>query len=503
MADVGSTESGDGAGEQLARDELRRRATGGAALLAARSGLILVVGVAANLALARLLEPRDFGLVALGTAFLLLGTRLSDGGLAVALIRRTPEPERRQLEAVNGFQVAATSALALIVALIAMVVGGDALVIATIVATIPIVVLRAPSLIVLERRLDYRVIATVDVLEALSFYAFALVSVALGAGVWGVAAAAVLRAVVGTSAMVLRGPVGLLRPRWSWMEVRPLVGFGVKTQSVGVANALREQGLNAGIALMAGISTLGVWSLAWRVLQVVYALLATVGRVLYPTISRVMGAGDDVRPLLERSAATVAVAAGAVIVAIAGFASALPAVVGPEWEDTPGTLVLACVALVVGAPRSVVLSSYLYAAGDAGSVLRAVAVHAVVWLAVALALVDELGAPIVGVGWIAASIAGNAVLARRAAVHTDARVTAALLPPTAAALAAIGAGWIIASPGHPSVLLGVVGAVGGELVLFGCLALMRPALLRDTGALLVEARRSSFGTAAVPAARGA
>lgn len=487
----------------LAGAELRRRATGGAALLAARAGLILVLGVAANIVLARLLVPRDFGLVALGTAFILLGTHLAAGGLGAALIRRQEEPTPRELAAISGVQLAATAVLALLVAGVAVLVGPDALVVATMVATLPIIVVRTPAVILLERRLHYRAIATVDVLEAVAFYAFAITAVALGAGVWGVAAAAVFRAVVGTGAMIRLGPLGLIRPRWSWDQVRPLVGFGAKMQAVGVAGVAREQALNTAVAAVAGIATLGVWNLAWRVLQVAYTLFATVSRVLYPTMARVLGAGEDVRPLVERALATVAVANGAIIVAIAGFAPALPVLVGPEWGDVPATILWAAVALIVGAPHWVVVSSYLYAADEPGIVLRGVLLHALVWFVVALPLVEEVGAPIIGVGWIAAAIAGNMLLARRTVTRSNIRIASSLAAPTLTALTALAVSWAVASPGSPSILRGLGGAICGELVLLLGLGLVRRSVLRETFALLAESVRGSVGVRPIPPVRGA
>ena len=81
-------------GERLALDDVRGRAASGAALLGARGALIYALGIVANLALARLLVPRDFGLVALGTVLVVLGTYLAIGGLGAALIRREQSPER-------------------------------------------------------------------------------------------------------------------------------------------------------------------------------------------------------------------------------------------------------------------------------------------------------------------------------------------------------------------------------------------------------------------------
>ena len=476
--------------------ELRQRATGGAALLTARAALILVLGVGANIALARLLSPREFGIVALGTAFIVLGNALAEGGLGAALIRREDEPSRGELAAVNALQLLVAGGIALAVTAAAAPFGRDGLVVAAMVAGLPIVVLRAPSVIVLERRLRFREIATVDVAEAVSFYAAALTMVALGLGLWGVALAAILRALVGTAVMARIGPVGLVRPRWSWAEVGGLVGFGVRLQSVGLASLLREQALNAAVAVLAGIATLGVWNLAWRVLQVPYYVFAAVGRVTYPMIARTLEAGEDVRRLLDRALATLAAANGAVVVAIAGFAPAVPALVGPEWGDVPAALLWASVALAVGGPNWVVMSSYLFATGEPGTVLRVMLLHTAVWFAITLPLVEEVGAAMIGIGWAAAAVVGAVQLWRRVAERTGARTGAGAVV-AVATLAAIAAGWSIGSSGEPSVLRGILGAAAGELVLLGGLALLRPSALRDASGLVVSAIRSA-GVRPVP-----
>jgi len=471
----------------LGRDELRRRVTRGTALLTARSALILVLGLASNIALAWMLTPREFGVIALGAALVLLGSGLAEGGLGASLIRREAEPTTGELAAVNGVQIALTVAIALLTLAVAAPFGRDGLAVAAMVATLPVTVLRTPSVIVLERQLQYRTIATVDLVEAVAFYAVALGCVAAGLGVWGVVIAFAVRAVAGTGTMVRLGPLGLVAPRWSWAEVRPLVGFGARMQSVSVAAAARHQLLNLLIALLAGVSALGVWSLAWRILQVPYSVFATVGRVAFPTLSRVAAAGGDARPILERGVAMLALANGVVLVAIAGFAPALPVLVGSAWSDVPETLLWASLALTLNAPVWVLTTSWFFAAGDAGTVLRALLLHTVVWFGLALPLLDSVGVPVIALAWLAAGVVSGVYLARRTFASTGARVGRSLAPPALATAAGIGAGWVIAAGSEPDVLRGVLGAAAGEVLLLLGVAVLRPALLRDSRTLVAEA----------------
>ena len=486
---------GERSGEPAGADEIRRRATGGAALLAARGGLILGLGLVSNIVLARLLVPRDFGLVALGSVLLVFGGYLLDGGLGAALIRRPEPPGERTLAAVNGLQLAATVSLALLAFAVAVPIGRDALVVATMVVSLPITILRAPSVVVLERRLSYRTMATVDVVEAVVFYAWSIATVALGMGVWGMATGMVVRALTGTTVMVRRGPIGLVRPRWSWAEVRPLLAFGAKLQVVALVAIFREQGLNVGIAAIGGIATLGVWNLAFRVLQVPVMLYTTVARVSYPAVSRLIGAGRDPRAAIEQGVATITVATAVVLVAMVGFAPALPALVGQAWEDVPPTLAFACVALIVNAPVYVMTVGYLYAVDAVGAVLRSMAAYAVIWLAVGLSLLPALDTPAVGLGWIAGGVVNAALLATQTTRRTGASIWTNLLPPATAAAAAGAAGWAIATARDEAVVDGLLGALGGEVVFVATLAVVGRSMLRDALALLVETAR---GTVARP-----
>jgi O-antigen/teichoic acid export membrane protein len=471
----------------LSLDETGRRAAGGAAVLIARGALILALGLGANVLLARLLEPRDFGLVALGTVLIVFGTFLSDAGLGAGLIRRAEPPERRELEAISGVQLALTLGLALAAALVAIPVGRDGWVVAAMVASLPVTMLKVPSVILLERRLEYRLIAKVDLAEAGAFYAWAVGSVALGAGVWGFATAVGARAVVGALAMLRLGPSGFVRPRWSWPVVQPLLGFGAKFQASVVVGLVRDQSLNVGIALIAGIATLGVWNLAWRVLQIPFMVFGTLGRIGFPAMARLLEAGEDPRPVIERGGAALAVLSSAVMVALVGFAPALPVILGAGWHDVPAVLLWSGVALIASFPVVIGSSPYLLASDAAGTVVTAAVIGAVIWLGVGLALLSELGAPAVAIGWCSGALVQLLVLARGTAARSGAAVARSVGPPVAIGVAAAVAGWLVADAAGRSIGAGLLGLAAGEAIVFGALLAVRRPALRDTRGLATRA----------------
>jgi O-antigen/teichoic acid export membrane protein len=474
-------------GGRLGVEEVRSRATSGAALLGARTAVVYAFGIAANLALARLLVPRDFGLVALGTVLVVLGGYLAEGGLGAALIRREQPPRRDELEAVLALQLTAFGAIAAVVAAGGAVVGRDGLVVATMVASLPVATLRTPGVIVLEHSLRYRVIATADVVEALTYYGWALATVALGFGVWGMATAVVVRASCGSAIVLARGPVGFVRPRWSWARVRPLIVFGAKFQATAALMILREQGVNVIVAAVGGLATLGAWTLAWRVLQVPALVFASVGRVTFPAISRLLGAGEDVRPLLERAIAALAVLTGFVVGAMVGFAPALPAIVGDRWDAVPNAILWGGVALAIGAPVTVGAAGYLFAAGEAGVVALATLASSLVWFGGAAVLVPRYGAAGVGIACVGAAVVSSAMLARRLTRLTAAGAIVRAVPLVAVSIAGSAAGWLVAELRPADLIGGASGLVTAEIVLFAGFATLGAAGLRDTNLLVREA----------------
>jgi hypothetical protein len=220
-------------------------------------------------------------------------------------------------------------------------------------------------------------------------------------------------------------------------------------------------------------------------MQLPALLFQTVGRVAFPAMSRLLGAGRDPAPVLERQVAAVAAATALVVVGIVGFAPALPAIVGDEWGDVPEVLLWSGVALVLSAAIVVSAAGYLLAARMPGVIVFASATAGLVWLAVALPLLDPLGPVAVGLGWVAAGVVNAALLWRPVAARSGASLSRTA-PPSAVAMVALAAGWFSANAVGERVLGGLLGlAVAEAVLLAGLVAFSRPtldelrALLRD------------------------
>ena len=123
------------------------------------------LGVIGALVTARLLSPYDFGLVAIGATVLAFGDFLDDGGVGPALIRRPEPPTKSELQALLAFQIALDLLIVVIVGLVMLPFGRLGQLTTVIVASLPLGAFRVPATIIYERRLDYRPMAVVEIVQ--------------------------------------------------------------------------------------------------------------------------------------------------------------------------------------------------------------------------------------------------------------------------------------------------------------------------------------------------
>jgi O-antigen/teichoic acid export membrane protein len=397
--------------ERLSAEAVRRRAVTGVAIVGARGLLIRGLGLVGTIVLAHLLAPREFGLIALGFTIVSIGGFLASGGFGAALIRQKNAPSREALEAVLGLQLVVTLIVCAGVAAIGIPLGKAGAIAALMVIALPLDATRGPTAIALERTLSYRPIMIAEVSEMLAYNVFAIGAVVAGAGVWGVAAAVVGRAVVGAVIFAKLGPFGFVRPRLSWTRVRPILGFGLSFQAVQFVNLARDQGVNLVTAAMAGFTVLGFWTMAWRLLQAIFLVFESLWKVSMPAAARMLDAGESVKPALERALLLAAVLTGLMVVPLAGTARSLvPVIFGNRWSGTIDVLPWAALALILNGPLSAVATGYFYAINRPAVLLRVATAHSVVWFAVFIPLLPSLGAEAIGIGLLAAALTDVLVL---------------------------------------------------------------------------------------------
>jgi O-antigen/teichoic acid export membrane protein len=492
MHDHPGSDAGEEAPPRIQGDEIRRRATRGVALLAARGIAIRILGFIGNVVLALLLTPADFGVVAIGTAVTVFVSLVSDGGLGAALIRGDHRPNKLIFEQLLGFQLAIATTVTLVTVAVAPLFGTPGWVTAVMTGSFCIAVFRSSGFIQFDRNLMFRQVAMIDVIEMIAYLVWAIGTVLLGAGVWGLATATVVRAIVGTGFVLRTAPMRILRPRFRFTEIRPLLGFGARFQAINVVNLIRDQGLNVGIAAVAGFGTLGIWSMAYRFIQVPFLLFESLWRVTFPAMARLIEAGEDPRPAVEKMLTRSAVLTAAMMSVLVGSTPGLiPAIFKPQWDPIVDVLPWACGGLLIGGPISVSVAGFLFARGDASTALRGAILHTIVALSLSLALLPSLGVTALGLGAFASAIVEGVVLGSRASHQYQIAIVRPLIIPTLAGVAGGAVGWFAAANISPDALAAVVGAASALAVFLAGVAGLSPRALRDTVTMATRTARTA------------
>lgn len=320
---------------------------GGQVLLG--SGATFVIQLASLAVLSRLLDPEDFGLVAMVMVFVVLGNLLRDFGLPMAglQMRTLSTPQASNLFWMNT-AIAALASVALVLStpLLVSFYGDERL--SKIVPAFGLVVLiggvTAQFQVHLARRMQFGVLVMSDIVAQVLGLASAIALALMGAGYWALVCQALVVA------------LATLTYRWvasGWIPSRFQRGHGSKAMlrvgmHYGLAQVLSFLQGNVDTLVIGsrlGAVPLGYYNRAFQLMTTPASrLLDPLTQVVVTTLNKIEASGEDSRPTLRR----IQFAVGTFIVWLfsvsAGIApSLLPIVLGPEW--TPSITVFQILAL--------------------------------------------------------------------------------------------------------------------------------------------------------------
>jgi len=479
----------------LPRQELNRRVSSGVFFIGAWGAVNLLVGFGGSVVLARMLVPADFGLVAIGATLMMFATTLSDGGLGSGLIRRPESPTQHELRSVLALQLSLTGALALVAAGIASFFGSAGAVVAVMMCGLPLAAFQTPGRVVLSRTLRFRVLTAVDAVGVLAYYGWAVGWVLAGAGVWALATGVVFKAALTTVAMAFASRSTNLLPSFrGTRSLLPVISFGLRFQGISVAGMLREQGLNAAIAGLSGVGTLGLWTLAKRVIEIPVLIIEPIHRVAFPYMSQLQAAREDPGAVIERGIRVSGTAAGVVLTALAASASGLvPGVFGEQWSETAVAVQWVCVSLIVAAPLAVVAVGFLYAIGEPSVVLRATIAHTLTLFAVAFPLLPFIGVNAIGAGSLAGAVVDAVLLGRAVSRRSSARPFRLMAVPLLLGVPAGVVGSVVTHELGNDFLAGIAGGSVAGLLYLTAVFCFRRATLLETSSLVLRSVRAGLG----------
>jgi O-antigen/teichoic acid export membrane protein len=466
--------------DRLGAAEVRRRALSGAMMLGARGFALKAIGLVGNVALARLLTPHDFGVVAIGTTAAMVGAYLADGGLGAGLIRQPQAPSRSLLRSFLGYQLLVTVGVALLAAASTLFLDEVAVVTLVMVASLPIVALRGPARILLERRLRFGPFVIAELVEFLTYYAWSVGTVLLGWGVWGLATGFVVRSIFGTISVLWSVPESVMRPSLRFRPLLPALRFGVKVFAVSSLALVKDQAINMSIAGAGGLGLLGLWSVAQRVLSVPAQIHRALFVVSLPAMSRLSEQDEDPGPLLVRSSVMTGHLSGLVLVPVVATAPAfVPIVFGAAWAPASDALPAACLAIFLAA-LGPVATGYLSAVDRAGAVVIASVANVAALVVLTPVLTVLFGLQGAATAYLLGTVAECYLLARTVRQLTDARLLRGLARGGLAGVVVGTAGFVWVERAEPGLAGVVMVAVSSALAYAVMLLIVEPRQARDT-----------------------
>jgi O-antigen/teichoic acid export membrane protein len=419
-----------------------------------------IVTFLGSLVLARLLAPRDFGMIALGQTVALLATAASEGGIASGFIRQSHGISRGVLRSINGVQFLIALTVATVVTPLALAFGLAGSLAALIVWSLPIASLQTAGRVVLARDLRFRDISVAESASLLAYYVWSIAGVMAGYGVWSLASGMLVRAAAST--LTVGGLVGwqILMPSLSrYRDVLGVIGFGIRFSLTTLTNVLYEQGRNIVIAVIAGTYTLGLWALAARVLQVMFLIYLPIHALGFPAFSQLIASGRNPRPVLERVArltfAASALMLPAALVAIPGVITTL---FGSQWADAALVFPGIVLALFIGAPVAGPCMYFLYAMGRPADVFKVTLLGVLTNLACIALLLSLVGLAGVGFGTVPGAAVESIVLGHIVRKMNGAELFSAMPRFLLASLLAVAGGVAVTSAIDSDVVGALLGA---------------------------------------------
>jgi len=390
------------AGARSQEGELSALTTRGGIFLGLRYGLGVFVSLGNMLILTRWIGPHTYGVfvTVLGlTSFL---AALARGGIDTYLVRMESPPGKRTYDVATtlilGISVALVGIGAALVPLLVHWYGNREFVAAYLVTlvTIPLAGLAGPPTAKLERELDFRAVATVELGGQFLALAVSFVLAWRGFGVWapvtGLLAWQAWAAAGAFRAAGLRPGLAVDR-----LQARTMLGFGIGYSASQRVWQLRTLVNPLIVGRFAGVEGVAFVALAIRIAEGLGFIRTAAGRLAIAVFSRLQNDRTRFQSALENALHLQVLTLGPLLCVFALAAPALvPRALGVRWMPSLQVYPFVAAGVLVNAVYNL-RASALFVAGESWVVLRAYTWH-VVLLGIGTALLlPRFG--ILGYGW--------------------------------------------------------------------------------------------------------
>lgn len=283
---------------------MKERAVKSAGITIAAQGIKLILQLGSVAIMARLLQPSDFGLIAMVTVFTGLALQFMEGGLSMATIQRDQitHAQVSNLFWVNGALGTALCLLGILISpLIAALYDEPDLTMVMAVMSLTFLIggLSVQHDALLRRQMRFKAISVIDIVSMVAGIIAGISAAFAGFGYWALVITTV-------TTLATKTAMRWLSTRWvpSMMSrgsgVGPLLGFGANLTGANFIGYIATNLTPFAVGIVGGAQSLGLFNRANMLTSIPSSqMLPPVMKVLQPTLSRVANDPERLRNTLN------------------------------------------------------------------------------------------------------------------------------------------------------------------------------------------------------------
>lgn len=279
--------------------ELKKSSLHGITSFALRSILINVLKFLSVYLLALWFMPKDYGTFGIILSWFGVSCFFCDIGLASVLVQQQQTPSKRQLETTLALQLTLSTIIAGIFIIFARAIseynslGEDGVeMIRTLFVSLPVLAMRNPAKIDLERGLAFKTIAAIELIESLVLYGAQLLLAWQGLGAFSVIWANTLRTCVG-SLLYLLSTKNLLIPRMNLRTLKSMLPLGSRYQLNALLPSLKAMIFPLIVGRVLDISTLGLVSWTIGIVSLPQFIALNYNSIFFPIFSKLKASKEE------------------------------------------------------------------------------------------------------------------------------------------------------------------------------------------------------------------
>lgn len=381
---------------------LRSKVIKGGALMVIRQALGILLSLIGVLFITKVIGPTEYGLYGVSYGIVSFLGGLGIWGLDVYLLRKTSNPDQQDYDQVFTLLLCISSVFTL-----SLVLGQHifaqmlnlpqvAPLIATLGLTLPLSLLNLPLTIKLDRDLNFKRVAYIELISQVSYYVIALPLAHQGVGAWAPVGGLWLQQIT----MVLLTLYSTnLRPRLCWKPplIREMLAYGLSYSSSTWVWQLRSLVSTVILGRLAGATAVGFVALAIRLAEMLAFAKSVTWRLAMAALAKLENDRTRLRKSIEEGMRLQALAVGLPLAAFTILAPVvLPLVFGKDWTPVLHVFPLIAIGYVSNSIFNL-HSSVLYLLGKNLEVTWFHIAHVGLFAGSAFLLIPHLG--IMGYGW--------------------------------------------------------------------------------------------------------